>query len=230
MKRTVCLILSFLLMCVFSSCEKEKSEQSGEKIVYTVNEEGITQNEIDYFKNRLRASVLNEFMSKYSVEYTDAFWQTEFDGITPLQVLEERSLEESAMARLQLSLMEDEGIYDDSSFSALYEKAEMFNRENENKSGVVGLKSIDMSQFYTYYLENGIMELKNIYIKGKLKPTDDEIEKEKNEVISEYSEGESSREFSQEEIENIALGHLEEKKYESYISNLYKKAEIRKVD
>lgn len=193
--------------------------------VVKVNGETVTQEEVDYFKGKLKAEVLNSYMEKYSVEYTEDFWETEFDGLTPQEVLDEMALEESIMAKIQFVLMREEGIYDDISFEALRQKAESFNAENENKEGVVGIKSIQMSQFYTYYLQNGKMELQNIYSEGKLAPTEEEIKEKTDELMAQVD----SSDVSEQNYEDLAKSKLKTEKYEEYILQIRENAVIEKV-
>ena len=226
MKRGVVLkkALSFIMVCVMLimlvSCTKETENKP--VAVVTVNGEIVTQAEIDYFKGKFKAELINDYIEKYKIEFTEDFWQKEFDGKTPEEALYEKALEESIMAKIQFMLMRDEGIYDDISFDGLYKKAEAFNAENAGKEGVVGIKSINMSQFYTYYLQNGVMELKNIYAEGKLEPTQEEIDEKINEIIDQAD-------IDKQDYESIARDQLKTEKYDAYIAQLRKEAEIKDV-
>ena len=222
-------ILSAFLLAVTAltlfACTKK--EDAGKTALFTVNGEVVTQAEIDYFKGKLRAEVLNDYIEKYNIEYTENFWQTEIDGKTPEETLNELAREESIMAKIQFVLMREEGIYDDITYEGLYKKAEAFNNENASKQGVVGIKSIKMSQFYSYYLQNGIMELKNIYSEEKLKPTEEEIEQKIIELNEEFENSED--EVLVQDYENVAKDKLKTEKYEAYIAELRKNAEIKEV-
>ncbi len=216
-----------LLVTAFSLFSCAKKEDAGKTAVLTVNGEVVTQAEIDYFKGKLRAEVLNDYLEKYDVQYTENFWQTKFDEKTPEEALNELAREESIMAKIQFILMREEGIYDDITYEGLYKKAEAFNKENADKQGVVGIKTIKMSQFYSYYLQNGIMELKNIYAEGKLKPTEEEIQQK---IIEMNVELENSKdEVSVQDYESIAKDKLKTEKYEAYIAEIRKNAEIKEV-
>ncbi|MBR3588135.1 MAG: hypothetical protein IKL16_01085 [Clostridia bacterium] len=208
------------MIFMFSSCTEENSEQE-DACIATVNGETITEEEYEYFRKKYKSQVLNECLEKFKTEYTEDFWQTEFDGVTPEEILHDRVIKECVMAKIQLMLMKEEGIFEDISFEGLKLKAETFNSENENKEGVVGIKSIQMSQFYSYYLQTGIMELQNIYADGKLKPTDKEIEEKISEMTKELSS------YSEQDYESIAKSRLKSEKYEKYINELYEKAEIK---
>ena len=112
--------------------------------------------------------------------------------------------------------MREKGIYDNISFDALEAKAIAYNEEHMNQKNTVGINSIDMSQFYTYYISNGDMELQNILGEDELKPTDEEIKAyidQKNEMS-----------------EASAVSALVDKKYEDYIGDLLKKATIKTAE
>lgn len=220
LKKVVCVLLSMLLVILLASCAEEKKITSA---VATVNGEEITEEEFEYFRKKYKSEVLNDCLEKSGAKYTEDFWQTEIDGVTPEEILYERTLEECVRARIQFLLMKEEGIYDDVTFAGLRAKAEAFNKENENKEGVVGIKSIQMSQFYSYYLQTGVMELQNIYSEGKLKPS----EKEVQEKVSEMAE--SLDPSLEQDFESIARSSLKTEKFEKYIDELCEKAEIKEI-
>lgn len=214
-------IIAVMLFLLFS-CANESEDKSA--AVVTVNGEIVTQAEVDYFKGKFRAELINEYIEKYKIEYTEDFWQTEFDGKTPEEALNERALEESIMVKIQFVLMREEGIYDDITFEGLYKKAETFNAENADKQGVVGIKSIKMSQFYTYYFQNGVLELKNIYAEEKLAPTQEEIDAKIKEITAQHIDGVNTQDY-----ESVARDQLKTEKYDLYIEQLRKNAEIKDV-
>lgn len=225
MKKFLSAFLLAVTVLTLFACTKK--EDAGKTALFTVNGEVVTQAEFDYFKGKLRAEVLNDYIEKYSIEYTENFWQTEIDGKTPEETLNELAREECIMAKIQFILMREEGIYDDITYEGLYKKAEAFNNENASKQGVVGIKSIKMSQFYSYYLQNGIMELKNIYSEEKLKPTEEEIEQKIIELSEVFENSED--EVLVQDYENVAKDKLKTEKYEAYIAELRKNAEIKEV-
>ncbi len=144
-------------------------------IAAVVNGEYITIAELDYYRVRLRAKVMSEVAEQFSITYSESFWQTDLNGKTPQDILDETALNECITAKIKLTLCRENNIYTDISFAALKEKALTFNKENEGKTGVAGIKSIDLDSFYTYYIDTGVMQLKNILAQGELKPGEDEL-------------------------------------------------------
>ena len=157
MKRIIKPLLILLTgMLLLVSCAKKSTDT----VYARVNGTAVSQREYDFFVSRTRAEVMSEYSQKYDISsYTD-FWQTEFDGKTPSSVLSERALEKAAKAKVLFIEMKDRGIYDDVTWDYFEALAEKYNEEHKNQK-TVGLKSIDMSKFYIYYLSTGEIELRN---------------------------------------------------------------------
>lgn len=217
MNRICITITLFCMLIILCACK-----QINESIaVATINGESITAGELDYFKGKLKAQVLNDYLEEYSMKYTPDFWSREFDGKTPEQALKKQALDKCFLAKLQFVMMRENGIYTDISYQGLYKKAIAFNKTNTYKEGVVGLKTIKMSQFYSYYLDNGAMELRNILAENKLKPTDDEINERAVLLTA------SSRDFGGNDLKSVAKSELIEEKYVKYISVLRSSADVK---
>lgn len=179
MKKQSIVIFLAAMILLLSACSIRniKPAEKNEITVYaTVNGEQIMSDEIDYLKTRCRGQVINEYAEKYGVTDFSDFWDKEFDGKTPAQRLEEVTLNRAVETKIKLVLMRENGIYEDISFAGLKAKAEKYNEVHENMQGTVGLKTIDLNSFYTYYVSTGEMELKNILAESTLKPTDEELD------------------------------------------------------
>lgn len=203
------LILSSVFLFLFCSCTKDKADS----VVAVVNGETVTKEEFDYFKARQRANVINYYISAFDAAVDEDFWQTDFNGTTPEKDLEDRAINECIKAKIQLVLCRENGIYDDISFVGLRQRAENFN--SQDKSGAIGLKTIDMSAFYTYYIDTGVMELKNILGEKELAPTEEEI----NACLENFG--------TQEENYTAARKTAIAKKYDDMIENLCEEAVIQ---
>lgn len=172
MKRLYPLLLAALFLFL-AACGQGETSPNDEAVYATVNGEPITNGEMEYFKALYRADVVNN----HPDECTDPdFWEQTLNGMTPAAELEEMALNGATEAKLKLLMMQKKGIFDDISFAALKAKAEQYNEEHENMSGSVGILTIDLSSFYTYYVSTGEMELKNRLAEDELKPTEAEIE------------------------------------------------------
>ena len=112
--------------------------------------------------------------------------------------------------------MRENGIYEDISFDALEAKAQAYNAEHKGQKNVVGINTIDLSQFYSYYISTGEMTLKTTLAEGELKPTDEEI----NALLSANSEM----------SENSAKSKFVDEKYEESIYSLLETEEFKTAE
>lgn len=207
--RTILILISVVLFLLCSCAEDEAVTT-----VAVVNGETVTQEEFDYFKARKRADVINYYISEFNAKVDEDFWQTDFNGITPEKDLEGRAISECIKAKVQLVLCRENGIYDDISFVGLRQRAENFN--SQDKSGAIGLKTIEIDTFYTYYIETGVIELKNILGEKELSPTEEEI----NACLEKFG--------TQDENYTAARKTAISKKYDDMIEKLCKEADVQK--
>ncbi len=226
MKKIAAFLTVALLFSVLSACTQAKgtAENGKQRPDLTVNGEKIIVDEYEYFYKSVRSQIIAEYADKYATTDFSNFWETEFNGKTPAQELETRTIEKCVRAKIELNLCKENGIYDDVSFEGLKLKAQQFNAENENKSGVVGLKSIDLDTFYTYYIDIGVMELKNKLEAEELKPDEDEIQYQTDNMTPE-----TKAQLSDAEIYNSAFDKAVNEKYEKLIAQKINEAEIIKT-
>lgn len=171
-------VLAALLVLVFSACGCSRNAvqpENADTVAAYLADEPVMQCEVDYFKAKNRATVVNMFSEKYGVDDFSDFWERNFDGENPAAVLDGMSLNDAVDAKARLILMKENGVYEDVSFRALEKKKDEYNAEHSNRTNTVGLNTIPDEGFYTYYIQTGEMELKNILAQGKLKPTEEEI-------------------------------------------------------
>lgn len=213
MKKALYALCIALVIISFCSCKNTENEIKDETI-YTINNEIVTQAEAEYFTKKIKPEIISHYIAEYSVVYDESFWTTEYDGTTPQEALENAVKEQIALAKIQLILCREHGIYEDISYRGLYGLALQYNEAHKNNQSV-GLTSIPMDSFYDYYLDNGIMELKNILGENELKPTEDEINNTINEIKKKYPNKTEDEQLS------IANDIIVEKKYDDYISKLY---------
>ncbi len=227
MKKTTILLTLAVFIFTLCACSQTKNTGKGEKQIYdyTVNGEKISEDEYNYFNKIIRSQIISEYADKYSITDFSNFWDMEIDGQTPAQELETRTVAECVRAKIELNLCKNYGIYTDISFDALKLKAQQFNDENENKSGVVGLKSISMNTFYTYYIDTGVMELKNKLESNELKPDEDEIQLQIDNMPSE-----TKSKLSDTEIYISAYDKAVNEKYEKLIEKKINEAVILKAE
>lgn len=201
MKKIHVLFLIFLMIMLTSCSVQNESEVT--KDYGCIGGEPITQEEVDYFRMRDRAEVVNDFAEKYGISDFSDFWETEYDGITPAEYLEKTAIEDAKDAKIRLIIMKEKGIYDTCSFADFKASAEKYNKEHAEDKPTVGINTINLDSFYTYYISTGEIELKNILAENELKPSEDEIksEMEKNDNLTEQG----------------AVSAIVDEKYEAFI-------------
>ncbi len=218
------LIIAVLALSLCSCAQNDKASQEAITVPnLTVNGEKVSREEYLYFYKLVRSQIIVQYAQDYSVTDFSDFWETEFDGETPMSQLEEKTLSECVKAKIILSLCKENDIYQDISFEALQLKAQKFNEENEGKSGVVGLKSISLDSFYTYYIDTGVMELKNKLEQAQLKPNEEEIQLQIDAMTQDVK-----AELSQDEIRVFAIEKAVDEKYDKLIEQKISDAVIEK--
>ena len=204
---STCLLL---LLSLFVGCGKQS--QPPQTVVATINGEAITDREIDYFIKRNRTQIINRYAEQYGLTDFSDFWDKPFDGVTPRQALEQKALEDACDAKIRLLLMRDKGVYDDISFAGLENRAKAYNAEHENQKNTVGIRTIDLTTFYTYYLSTGEMTLKTLLGEAELKPASSEIEAYMSSHDGITEQG--------------AISYIVDERYETYIADLLTNATI----
>ena len=162
------IILLLLLAPCLCACgkTKEAADESDPAVTGDANAvcayvdgEAVLKAEVDYFTGRLRGSILSDYTEKYGITDLSDFWDTEYDGITPAATLENEALTAAVRAKAELIEMRKRGIYDEISYDAFMAQALAYNKSREESPQSVGISSVDMSSFYTYYLLNGEIAL-----------------------------------------------------------------------
>lgn len=203
MKKTyiVLLLAATVLLCL-TSCSKNND---GQNVIATVNGEEVTQAELSYFEGRLRAEVYAENASGDTDE-----------SVLALR-LRERALNECIRAKIILVLCRDNGLYSDITYEGLEALAVSYNEAHSGDSGAVGLNTIQMSQFYTYYIDSGELELQSLLADTVLSPTQEELSSAQVKL---------SGTLSGDELTAAAKKRAVAVNFDEYITSLINEAEI----
>ena len=215
MKKSICVLLGIFIIFSFVACkdnEKDKSET-----IFTVNSVFVTKEETDYFAAKHRTAIMSKYINEYEAVIDSEFWNKKFGEITPQEELDALVKKEAVSAKIQLLLCLENDIYSDISYRGLYNLAIKYNEEHSGTE-TVGLQTIPLESFYDYYIDNGVMELKNILEEGELAPTDEEIAEKLIEVQQKYSDK------SEDEQISIAKDIIVEEKYDKMLNDMIDKA------
>ncbi len=161
---------------------------------------------------------MSEFILKYDAVPDDDFWDTPINGETPRQYLYNLCKEKILEAKIQLILCKENNIYKDISIDHFYQLKEQHNKTFKNNE-TIGVSQIPV-MYYDYYIDNGVMELKNILGESTLAPTEDEIQDKMISVKAKYSDKTEDEQLS------ISKDILVEEKYEEYIEKLCAEAQV----
>ena len=211
------LIIPFLLILTLCSCGVGGPAEFEPLNAY-INGEPVSWEEIGYFEDQYRSEVMSKFILEYEAVADDDFWYTPVNGVTPQQYLDNLVKEKVLKSKIQLILCRENNIYEDISIDTFWQMKEQHNKTFVNNE-TIGINKIPYA-YYDYYIDNGVMELKNILGETTLAPTDEEI---KNKIISVK---EKYPDKTEDEQLSIAKDIIVEEKYDAYIEKLCAEAEV----
>lgn len=217
------LFLSFVIVLIslfITACAKN---DDANRVVLLVNGEEVTRLEQEYFEGKRKSEIMSKYIKEYGATVDEKFWETSFNGVTPQEKLDELVLQDTVKAKLQLVLCRDYEIYSNISFDALYNKALQYNEENKDIK-TVGVQEIPLESFYDYYVDNGVMELKDILREKELLPTEAEVNEKLVEVKKKYPK------LTLDEQILATQDILVEEKYEQNLNKLITEAKIEVVE
>jgi len=148
--------------------------------VAKVNGEPISLREFERRVLRNRALGATHFAEKYHARDSADFWTTSFDGETPEQWVKKRALDECVRIKVELMLARDKGVIADVSYQAFLRA---LKRENQRRreflaSGqpIYGPQQYREDEFFTYFYNNVLIELKRRLGRQELRPSQEELE------------------------------------------------------
>ncbi|MCL2003073.1 MAG: peptidyl-prolyl cis-trans isomerase [Oscillospiraceae bacterium] len=132
-------------------------------VVATVNGEPVTFDEMTMVMGNFRVETAAYFFSRYGLEFTQGFWETEVDGTTPLEYIKEKALDFLVEKKVQQQFIRRRGLIGDFSHSAFLKALETENaRRGETiaQGGVVyGVERFDPMTYYDYLFINQVQSL-----------------------------------------------------------------------
>ena len=119
----------------------------------------ICRQELEDQMRRDRAAIISAFQTDYGADPGDeAFWQTEYDGRTPMDALRDTAMQHVRLYKIQQQLAMDHGILQDASYEAFEQalKQENQNRAEQIRAGeaVYGAAEFTTDTYYDYRLSN----------------------------------------------------------------------------
>ena len=135
-------------------------EDENDPVVATVNGEPVTFDEMTMVMGSFRVETAAYFFSKYGLDFSHGFWETEIDGITPLDYIKERALGFLTERKVQQQFIREQGMMGDFSHRAFLRDFEAENARREetvSEGGIVyGVTQFDPMTYYDYQFLNNV--------------------------------------------------------------------------
>jgi hypothetical protein len=162
---TYCLFLSVL--CFFQAgAQIQPAASSGVDDTFPVvqiDSEKVWKGEFIWRMNGFRSACFNFFMQKYNASYNGPdFWDHPFNGITPMEWIWKRTLQQLVEDKVKIRIMQQYGVlpgFDHTQF------LKAFGDENKKRKIMIeqgqviyGIQQFDESSFYEYILSNALLE------------------------------------------------------------------------
>lgn len=176
-----------------------------------------------------RGGVLADFTARYGAQADEGFWQREWDGETPAQALEKRTLDRLTVVKVQQQMMLEAGVLEDAGYEAFLED---WRRENQRRrqalergEALYGPESYTEEQYYTLRLDKGLLALADKLAAGELKVTDEERQAAYQRTDAFLFEEDGTRK-PLEEVRAVLDKRLVEEKFEKKTAALAAKAAV----
>lgn len=180
--------LLILLACAawFVGRTDARPEQS---VVAEIDGEPVTEEEFRWALARERSGVIEHFKRTYGAVVDKAFWQREYEGVTPLETVKRRALDAVARMKVQLRLAERHGFIADASYEGLLLEMERENRARAKSLAaglpVYGPSKFDQADFFDFYLGRLTVELKDKLAEAELAMTEEKLKRHYEEAKDE---------------------------------------------
>lgn len=133
-------------------------------VVARVNGRNITAMEMNYWMLLNRTNVYNYFYQRYQANYDMEFWLADYGGVTPIEMLRLRALDDALRFRVQQILAAEKGIQVCQSYEQMMHEMEQVNakRKQRYQSGdpVYGPIQFTPQSYYNYVIDRMTIELK----------------------------------------------------------------------
>lgn len=167
MKKThkICIFLASIILSTTIFMVNAQSEFSNNSdIVATVNGESIYSKEFQNCLTDGSAVVYNYFYNKYEADYNEDFWNTDFEGEVPIEMLKEATLKSLVATKVQQSLMKKYNLWADTSYPSFLKELDEENKRrqkaHENGEVIYGPIEYDEMNYFSYVFSNKLIELK----------------------------------------------------------------------
>ena len=175
--------------CSAGEKNTEETEPSSSEAVLYMGDDPVTEEEYALLAEKLA----NDISMEYTTEQvnSEAFWEKEFDGITPCDRLEEIISDELKYNYTLKQLGEELEVTEPYTFSSMMESMDEENEERseqlDEEGEIYGLTSYDESTWYDYWYSNLETQVRNALIEDEIEVSEEECRAYYDENKSEYT-------------------------------------------
>jgi hypothetical protein len=230
-KKILLLSIATTLIILLLAMIMEWSHDKNEALAY-INGEEITGSEFLLIQNNGKSEVITYFRQKYKADIDKTFWNRNYNGEIPLEILKQKTMDKLTKLKMEQILAKDKGIIEDISYEAFLDalKNENNTRKKSIESGKViyGNKQFGELEYYNYRQSNLVLELKKKLMDNELKPSDGELEAyylQKRDNMYKLGTTTGYRELS-EVKEDVAM-QIVNTKYDEFIEQMIKKLNLK---
>lgn len=190
----------------------------------------LDNRELQREMQRYRSVIFNTYVQELQITNTSNFWNTEFDGITPLKRLEEKALDALKRLKVQENMLKQKNLWPYGTYEDLL-KDRIMNNEKRRiavKKNEVIYGPVEFSErtFFDYQFSNAVIKLKKL-MEGKEIPVSEKLliayfERKKKDVFA-------GKEYNSEQVEKQVKAHYIEDRYELFVDSLSQRSIIELI-
>jgi len=125
-----------------------------QNIILTINQHKVTIDEFNVFLQDSKAITISYFQNKYNAEYNKDFWQTSFQGETPIEHLKNRALKKLKEYKVEQIMMLEEGVVEEINhqyFLKAYGEENLLRQQKLNSNEpIYGPKQYQALEYFQY--------------------------------------------------------------------------------
>lgn len=150
------ILIAVLLIGVLFYMLAYKPEASGNYLL-SIDDVEVTEEEFLMFLQDEKANVANHFFTTYGAQYSESFWETEYEGEVPIEMAKERVLDRLTRIKAEQKLAVQYKVLPDTNFNGILKLA-----TGDSKSSY-GAESLNAFQSYLIYHSKALLAAKDKY-------------------------------------------------------------------
>lgn len=136
-----------------------------EPVIARVNGFPLTIREFEIYLEESRTEVISHFIREYNLNaISQGFWEQEFDGQKPADLLKEIALQKAIQTKIRLVYMHEKNVIESPDYNEFLKIYSNFCQERNQTNGSRKFGPVQFSEraFFNYWYSNAIIELKNM--------------------------------------------------------------------